>query len=449
MKVLVVAAKDYHPTVGMTIANLLCLLRGDGITCALITPLEPLGDAATLDGSPGTGRRKPSLKRRFRDVQIARIARNLKKGDVLLLLDPLAFARDAALLDLARTRRCRVVAVAGGRAEATDIVGQHLLRRYLTTLVVQDAWAASLARSAFTDVRIVTESSDYCDWYRGVRRALYPVINIYGIFYRFSDILDKTLAALYANTDIDFRLFIAENRAEESEHNREVVKGYMKQGLVHGYALFDENIYGSALEYLYRLFPPPCEDEIVIFSDLDLVIPAAHNDWLRVMLDRFQRFDEVATLSLDIDLCNWNRERAGGHKPVRKKHWSRKYGFYRFRSGVWFMGVRREIMDEYLDGERVLADNRYFRYLDAMYRRRVYGRLAIPCYHLSWDLEQTAPLYIVEKYERFYDKVYQRHPCPPFEMFKLCDDEVTAVRVDTGLEWLTHGEERRLGDGLP
>lgn len=430
MKVMIVESAGVGSAFcGHTPRKLRSLFRRDNIPCSLVPAVAVHAPKTEPNVQNGP---KPSpiahLKKAARDRTVRRFAQTADRGDAILLMDPSCLDSDVAVLELARTGRYRLVAVARDRFGVERCLSSHILGRYLTTLIVPDPELKTLAHQRFRDVRIVpgtaggSASVSVEQIYEALRRAIYPVVTIYGIFYRYIDIFEKTLAGLSAHTDLDYRLFVAENHAEESARNREIIRRYMEQGLVHGYALFSENIYGSAMEYLYHLFPPALDEEIIVFTDLDLVIPARDRDWLRRMLDKFQRYEEVAELSLDIDLCNWNRERAGGHKPIKKKHWSGKYGIYRFRSGVWFMAVRRQMMDEYLDGTRVFADNRYFRYLDSMYRNQVYGRLPVSCYHLSWDLEQTAPAYIEKKYEDFYTRVYERHPCPPFEVCRIGSD---------------------------
>jgi hypothetical protein len=182
-----------------------------------------------------------------------------------------------------------------------------------------------------------------------------------------------------------------------------------------GYALFRENILGSAFEYLYKdIFPPGPNDDIVVFSDLDMTIPQEATGWLREMLEKFRRFPELAALSLDFDLSNWPRDVAKGHIPVRRDEWSRRYGIYRAASGIWFLGIRREIIDEYLDGQNVFGDSRIFAYIDRMFHKRIYGRLPVYCRHLSWDIR--ADDYIEAKYRTFYERVYERHLCPDYEV---------------------------------
>jgi hypothetical protein len=198
-----------------------------------------------------------------------------------------------------------------------------------------------------------------------------------------------------------------------------VIKRYVAEGKVQGYVLFRENIYGSAVKYMYReIFPPGPNDEIIVSTDLDMTIPANGSHWLRSMIDKFNRFAEIAALSLDLDLSNWNPQVAAGHKPVSRKIWSRKYGIYRFRSGGWFLAERKSIVDEYIEGDGVSGDSYFFRYLDTMFRKPVYGRLPIYCHHLSWDLETSAPDYIKDKYDTYYTKVYQRHACPEYEVYR-------------------------------
>ena len=250
-----------------------------------------------------------------------------------------------------------------------------------------------------------------------LRRACYAPVRVYGLFYRFLDIFERTFEALESNTDIDLDVFVAENASAESETNRRALREYVDSGRVAGYAHFGENILGSAFEYLYKdVFPPGPDDDVVVFSDLDMTIPEGASGWLREMLEKFRRFPEVAALSLDFDLSNWPRDLAKGHAPVRRDQWSRRYGIYRAASGIWFLAIRREIIDEYLDGQNVFGDNRIFQYIDRMFRGRVYGRLPVYCRHLSWDIRADADDYVETKYTTFYEKVYERHRCPDVEI---------------------------------
>jgi hypothetical protein len=255
-------------------------------------------------------------------------------------------------------------------------------------------------------------------WYDALRRALFRPVRIYGLFYRFVDLFEETVAALKANTDVDYRLFVVENASAESPRNSEIVRAYVDRGDVEGYVLLDDNVYGSAFEYLYRrFFPPDPKDDVVVFSDLDLRIPPTDRGWLRRMLMSFATYPEIITLSLDFDLGNWNRALAKGHIPPDERRRSRRYGIYRQTSGIWFLAMRNRFIDEYLDGTNVFGDREIFRYIDKRFSGRVYGRLPVRCHHLSWDLEERAADYVETKYEEFYAKVYQRHECPEAQVY--------------------------------
>ncbi len=183
-------------------------------------------------------------------------------------------------------------------------------------------------------------------------------------------------------------------------------------GVVGGHVLFATNTYGSGLEALYRdHFPPARSDETVVFTDLDLVVPKSEPQWGIELLDRMHRFPELLAVSVDFDLANWNRETAPGHLVAPPSSWSPRYGIHRVQSGMWVLGLRRSFLDEYLDGTNVCPDRPMFDYLHRTYVDPVYGRLPIPCTHLSWDLAPDSR-YMAEKRASFYSLVYERQPAP-------------------------------------
>ncbi len=424
MRLLIISSDaERKPGAEFNYRKYLTSIRKDGIRCLTTRVVTP------LSANRETRRSIRILKRwflqalkRILEGRLLIYSRFLRKGDALFLLSIAALEKDAFVIEMIRSRDFRVLLWLGDAAAVKKALQNNLARMCVNTILVPDETTRRLAAQGFSDVRMLSNLSDNeaetAGNYAELRRALYPTVRIYGLFYKFIDIFEETIQSLIANTDINVRIFVAENYSEESEHNREIIKSYVDKGVIEGYALFQENIYGSAFEYLYKdIFPAGPEDEIVIFSDLDMTIPADARNWLRLMIDKFITFDQMAVLSLDFDLSNWNPKIASGHLPPEGKHWSRKYGIYTMPSGVWFLSVRKRIIDEYLYGTNVFGDKLIFQYIHSRFRKKIYGRLPIYCRHLSWDLETKSSSYIKSKYETFYNSVYQRYDCPSYELY--------------------------------
>ena len=409
-------------------------IRKDGIDCLVTRVIDP----ASANSNPGRLQRilrrwSLRLLRKAQEFRARRFSRRLQSGDVLLALSIEAIEESPLVLDLVRNRDLRVLVWLNDEVAVENASNNHIARLYAATALVPDHTVARRAQQWFRDVQVVTgiqsvQKHEIEQNYGVLRRAFFPSIRIYGVFYKFINILEKTIESLVSNTDINVRIFVGENYSSQSEQNKRILKEYVDRGIVEGYVLFQENIYGSAFDYLYRhFFPPDSDEEIVVFTDLDLTLPANAGHWLRSMILKFRMFPEIAALSLDFDRVNWDPNLAPGHLVAKPTDWNSKYGINRVASGVWGLGLRKQFADEYLAGPNIFGDKFIFQYIRDKFLKKVYGRLPVYCRHLSWDAELTGENYISEKKESYINGVYTKHQCPKTEIYLKDTSDVLAT----------------------
>ncbi len=265
-------------------------------------------------------------------------------------------------------------------------------------------------------------SSAWQSW----KRRLFPPeparqqeLFVYGLCYRFPDVAAPAIESILAAAPGRLKLCVVENAYQGGHPTKDLCLGYLSEKKIHAYVAMGSNAFGTAFASLYRLFPPPADQPIVVFSDLDLVIPEHSRDWANQMLGKFERFPELGAISLDFDLGNWNRKLAPGHKPASRSTWSRRYGLHLFRSGIWCLGLRRDLLDDYLRGGGVFGDSEIFKYLQG--RHAVFGRLPIYCRHLSWD-KISDESYLLDKKTNYTQNWYSRHDDSGCEVFQNAEE---------------------------
>lgn len=256
------------------------------------------------------------------------------------------------------------------------------------------------------------------------------MLYVYAVAYYCTDYVLSSIRSLRRSTSREFNLTVAENRSENSHLLRNALEREVYAGNIDAYIVFDDNLLSSAVKHAYRLNPPKADSEdFVVFTDLDLKVPD-NLDWIKELRERFA-YPEVGLVAFDLDPINYEpRLKAVFRRmamklgaplpsplarrlrslpdmwPLRGHNWGQLfpcghsvdhvYQIYRgLYSGMWLCGVRRSIVDRFVDAHDTFLDRHLNRFAQSL--GFVIGRIPLMLYHHGWDAWKDYPGYYAHK----------------------------------------------------
>lgn len=287
------------------------------------------------------------------------------------------------------------------------------------------------------------------------------MIYVYADAYWCNDYILSCIRNLRNSTKEKFNLTVGENKSPNSNIIKEVLKKEVENGNIDTYIRFDENLLSSCLKYAYRLNPPKDESgDFIVFTNTDLKVPNGV-DWIQELRKRFA-YSEVGLVAFDLDIINYYdspaqarfsylvekvsilvpQQLTGVLKkisnvwPLRGHNWGQlfanessldsKYQIYKdLFSGMWLCGVRKNIVDKFVDSYDTFLD-RHLNYF-AQSSGFIIGRIPIKLYHYGWDAWKDYPEY----YRYKLSILHEFHNEPR----KLCSYEIIrkGERIDEGV----------------
>ncbi|MHC4821403.1 MAG: hypothetical protein ACYTDX_06755, partial [Planctomycetota bacterium] len=138
--------------------------------------------------------------------------------------------------------------------------------------------------------------------------ATFPVVPLYGLCYRFEDVYRRCVDGLLETPGPELRVHVAQNGFPGDDRLTESALSDVRDGRIAGHVRYEDNLYGTALEHMYReVFPPDSDCEFVVMTDLDIEVAAEQRDWLSESVTRLRSHPELLLVTVDFDLSNWNR----------------------------------------------------------------------------------------------------------------------------------------------
>lgn len=252
------------------------------------------------------------------------------------------------------------------------------------------------------------------------------MIYIYAIAYYCTDYVLNSIHSLRSSTREEFNLTVFENLSSNSPLIRQLLEKEVHNGNIDTYIAFSENILSSAVKYAYKLNPPGADSEhFIVITDLDLRVPD-NIDWAAELRRKFA-YPEVGLVAFDLDPLNYETPARAHFRrllnkvaaplpyrlarylrnlldiwPLRGHNWGHlfpdgntldsKYQMYEgLFSGMWLCGVRKGIVDRFVDSYDTFLDRHLNRFAQSL--GFVIGRMPAKLYHYGWDAWKDYPEY--------------------------------------------------------
>lgn len=252
------------------------------------------------------------------------------------------------------------------------------------------------------------------------------MIYVYADAYWCTDYILNSIHSLRNSTREKFNLTVCENKSPNSHIIKYLLKKEVDNGNIDTYIIFSENLLSSVVKYAYKLNPPKTDSEdFIVFTNLDLMMPGGV-DWLQELRKRFVH-PEVGLVAFNLDPINYEgsgrahfrhlvaklaaplphpfatalrrlpdtwplRGHNWGHLLANESNLDSRYQIYKgLFSGMWLCGVRKNIVDKFVDSYDTFLDRHLNHFAQSL--GFIIGRMPVKLYHYGWNAWRDYPEY--------------------------------------------------------